>query len=71
MSRRAETARWQLPYNVQIEHNVSKPREDVPAPGICSSVVQEEDDPMGLRAGIWQVMEAKKNNVEGTPRQRQ
>ena len=50
---------------------LAKPREVVPAPGICSSVVREEDDPMGLRAGIWQVMGAKKNNVEGTPRQRQ
>ena len=50
---------------------LAKPREVVPAPGICSSVVREEDDPMGLRAGIWQVMEAKKNNVESTPRQRQ
>jgi hypothetical protein len=26
---------------------------------------------MGLSAGLWQVMEAKKNNVGGTLRQRQ
>ena len=45
---------------------LAKPMEVVPVPGICSSVVREEDDPMGLRAGIWQVMEAKKNNAEGT-----
>jgi hypothetical protein len=51
------------PYVFQIEHSVSKPREVVPAPGICSSVVREEDDPIGICTRILQVIKAKVNNV--------
>jgi hypothetical protein len=46
-------------YVFQIEHSVSKPREVVPAPGIRSSVVREEDDPIGICTGIRQVIKAK------------
>ena len=46
-------------------------QEVVPAPGICFDIVREEDDPIGLCIGIWQVLKAKKNNVGCTLEQRQ